>query len=142
MTGHRENWFHERESAWLYRRVAAHEPDPRKQKLFASLAAGRRTAGRALGTRTPTAAQMKSSCRHCARGSSARLLRWVGPRALRAALAAMKLRGLSVYDSRRFPGTPMPTSVEQIGVRHERVSGGNLRAAVFGVNDGLVSNPA
>jgi len=34
----------------------------------------------------------------------------------------------------------MPTSVQQIGLRHRGLSGGNLRAAVFGVNDGLVSN--
>jgi VIT1/CCC1 family predicted Fe2+/Mn2+ transporter len=52
----------------------------------------------------------------------------------------MKLRGLSVYDASLLPGHVMPTSVEQIGLRHKNVSGGNLRAAVFGVNDGLVSN--
>ena len=34
----------------------------------------------------------------------------------------------------------MPTSVSQVGVRHKGYGGGNLRAAVFGVNDGLVSN--
>jgi VIT1/CCC1 family predicted Fe2+/Mn2+ transporter len=52
----------------------------------------------------------------------------------------MKLRCLSVYDVATLPGHEMPTSVEQIGLRHKSVSGGNLRAAVFGVNDGLVSN--
>jgi VIT1/CCC1 family predicted Fe2+/Mn2+ transporter len=35
----------------------------------------------------------------------------------------------------------MPTSVEEVGYRHSSLGrGGNLRAAVFGVNDGLVSN--
>jgi VIT1/CCC1 family predicted Fe2+/Mn2+ transporter len=35
----------------------------------------------------------------------------------------------------------MPTRIEQVGARHRGVgSGGNLRAAVFGANDGLVSN--
>jgi VIT1/CCC1 family predicted Fe2+/Mn2+ transporter len=34
----------------------------------------------------------------------------------------------------------MPTSVAQVGARHKGYGGGNLRAAVFGVNDGLVSN--
>jgi VIT1/CCC1 family predicted Fe2+/Mn2+ transporter len=34
----------------------------------------------------------------------------------------------------------MPTSVAQVGARHKGHGGGNLRAAVFGVNDGLVSN--
>ena len=35
----------------------------------------------------------------------------------------------------------MPTDVRDVGRRHQGVgSGGNLRAAVFGVNDGLLSN--
>jgi VIT1/CCC1 family predicted Fe2+/Mn2+ transporter len=56
-------------------------------------------------------------------------------------LAAMKVRGLSVYDSRRsLAGHLMPTSVSDIGARHKGYGGGNLRAAVFGVNDGLLSN--
>ena len=56
-------------------------------------------------------------------------------------LAAMKVRGLSVYDSQRsLAGHLMPTSVSDVGARHKGYGGGNLRAAVFGVNDGLVSN--
>jgi VIT1/CCC1 family predicted Fe2+/Mn2+ transporter len=35
---------------------------------------------------------------------------------------------------------PMPQSVSEVGARHKSVEGGNLRAAIFGVNDGLVSN--
>jgi VIT1/CCC1 family predicted Fe2+/Mn2+ transporter len=35
---------------------------------------------------------------------------------------------------------PMPTSTAEIGARHRGAGGGSLRAAVFGVNDGLVSN--
>jgi VIT1/CCC1 family predicted Fe2+/Mn2+ transporter len=34
----------------------------------------------------------------------------------------------------------MPTSAAQAELRHKGYGGGNLRAAVFGVNDGLVSN--
>jgi VIT1/CCC1 family predicted Fe2+/Mn2+ transporter len=53
----------------------------------------------------------------------------------------MKLRGLSVYSAPvATPGHVMPTSVSQVGERHRGAGGGNLRAAVFGVNDGLVSN--
>lgn len=41
----------------------------------------------------------------------------------------------------RTGGHPMPTSVEQVGKSHASItSGSNLRAAVFGINDGLVSN--
>jgi VIT1/CCC1 family predicted Fe2+/Mn2+ transporter len=68
------------------------------------------------------------------------LLRRYGPRKIRGILAAMKVRGLSVY-SHAAPGHPAPTSVEEIGKRHRGIAGGgNLRAAVFGINDGLVSN--
>jgi len=71
----------------------------------------------------------------------ARLLSLLGPRPLRSILAAMKLRGLSVYNAPlATPGHPMPTTVEEVGRRHRNVAGGNLRAAVFGVSDGLVSN--
>ncbi|OGA35683.1 MAG: hypothetical protein A3F75_07845 [Betaproteobacteria bacterium RIFCSPLOWO2_12_FULL_64_23] len=43
--------------------------------------------------------------------------------------------------SHAAPGHPLPTTLEEVGKRHRGVSGGgNLRAAVFGVNDGLVSN--
>ena len=70
----------------------------------------------------------------------ARLLDLLGPRPLRAVLTAMKLRGLSVYGSAlAVPGHPMPTSLDEVGQRH-RGTGSNLRAAVFGVSDGLVSN--
>jgi VIT1/CCC1 family predicted Fe2+/Mn2+ transporter/rhodanese-related sulfurtransferase len=59
---------------------------------------------------------------------------------LRSMLAAMKVRGMSVY-SRTEPGHPMPDASTGAERRHRGLaSGGNLRAAVFGVNDGLVSN--
>ena len=34
----------------------------------------------------------------------------------------------------------MPTSLSEVGARHRSSLGGNLRASVFGINDGLVSN--
>jgi VIT1/CCC1 family predicted Fe2+/Mn2+ transporter len=132
-----DSWFHERESAWLYRRVAACEPDPRRKALFESLAAAAERQAerweRGVSSVPPFSPTVRARI-------VASLLRLVGPRSLKSALAAMKLRGLSVYDVATLPGHEMPTSVEQIGLRHKSVSGGNLRAAVFGVNDGLVSN--
>jgi VIT1/CCC1 family predicted Fe2+/Mn2+ transporter len=70
------------------------------------------------------------------------LVRRLGPNALRPVLAAMKLRGLSVYGSApSTDGHLMPVTVRDVGQRHRSVTGGNnLRAGVFGVNDGLVSN--
>jgi VIT1/CCC1 family predicted Fe2+/Mn2+ transporter len=131
------NWYHERESAWLYGQVAAAEPDPRKRQLFLALAAAaQRQADKweqaASASPPPFEPQLRARI-------VAGLLKLVGPRPLRPALAAMKLRGLSIYDSAPS-GHPMPTSVQEVGLRHKGVSGGNLRAAVFGVNDGLVSN--
>jgi VIT1/CCC1 family predicted Fe2+/Mn2+ transporter len=68
------------------------------------------------------------------------LTRWLGPRAMRSALAAMKVRGMSVYTQVE-PGHPVPDATGALERRHRGLaSGGNLRAAVFGVNDGLVSN--
>jgi vacuolar iron transporter family protein len=53
----------------------------------------------------------------------------------------MKLRGLSIYSAPvSIAGHPMPTSLSDVGVRHRGGLGGNLRASVFGVSDGLVSN--
>jgi len=60
---------------------------------------------------------------------------------MRGVLAAMKLRGLSIYTGgMAAPGHAMPTSATDIGARHRRTVGGNLRAAVFGVSDGIISN--
>jgi VIT1/CCC1 family predicted Fe2+/Mn2+ transporter len=72
----------------------------------------------------------------------AQLIRVLGPRSVRLILVAMKVRGMSVYQGVPVHGGhPMPTAVTEIGGRHKSVeAGGNVRAAVFGVNDGLVSN--
>jgi vacuolar iron transporter family protein len=51
----------------------------------------------------------------------------------------MKVRGMSLYQTAPPHGTP--TSLEQMrGEKHKNAGSGNLRAAVFGVNDGLISN--
>ena len=133
-----ESWYHERESAWLYRIVAAAEPDPRHRQLFVALAAAAEE--QALHwAKTAKPGEFKPQLR-------ARLVAWLvrrlGPRKLKPVLAAMKLRGLSVYGAApAIDGHLMPVTVQDVGQRHRSVTGGNnLRAAVFGVNDGLVSN--
>src|SRR6267142_6825119 len=113
-----DNWYHEKESAWLYLQVAAAEPDPRKSRLFLQLAA---------------TAEQQASKWVAASGQSpdrifiptvrarivARLIRQFGPRSLRSVLAAMKLRGLSIYSAPvSIAGHPMPTSLSDVGVRH------------------------
>lgn len=133
-----ESWYHERESAWLYGVVADAEPDPRHQQLFRALAASAEEQANHWAQ-----AANPGDFRPQARAKIvAWLVRRLGPRALKPVLAAMKLRGLSVYGAApAVDGHLMPVTVQDVGQRHRSVTGGNnLRAAVFGVNDGLVSN--
>jgi VIT1/CCC1 family predicted Fe2+/Mn2+ transporter len=141
VTGAADSWYHEKESAWLYAEVAAAEPDAAKRDLFLKLAATAESqAARWLASRPALKPVFTPALR--AR-IVARLVRRLGPRRLRPVLAAMKLRGLSVYSGPAAPAThDMPTSVADVGERHGTLGGGNLRAAVFGASDGLVSNAA
>jgi VIT1/CCC1 family predicted Fe2+/Mn2+ transporter len=140
-TGAADSWYHEKESAWLYGVVAAVEPDPRKRDLFVKLAAAaEEQAACWLATRP----ELKPAFSPALRARIvARLVKRLGPRRLRPVLAAMKLRGLSVYTAPQRPAEhAMPTTVAEVGERHGSSGGGNLRAAVFGASDGLVSNAA
>lgn len=139
-----DSWQEEMQSAWLYRVLAEVERDGHKRRLFDALAVAAEEQARIWERQI--AADGGAMPRGFAPTRRARvvaaLLRRLGPRAIRPVLAAMKVRGISVYSG-ALPGHPMPTTVEQVGGRHRGVgSGGNLRAAVFGVNDGLVSNTA
>ena len=71
-------------------------------------------------------------------GVVAGLVRRHGPRRLRTVLAAMKVRGMSVYAN--GGGQVAPHQLDAAGHHSALSGGGNLRAAVFGVNDGLISN--
>jgi len=139
-----ESWGEEKRSAYLYRVVAEAEAGTPRQKLFSELAQSAesqagiwarhaREAGLAVPDRF--APDMRARV-------VAYLVRRLGPRRLRGVLAAIKVRGMSLYSNGGFAaGHAMPVSVEDVGRRHRGVeSGGNLRAAVFGVNDGLISN--
>ncbi len=146
VTGAAESWYHEKESAWLYGAVAAAEPDLAKRALFVKLAAAAEAqAALWLASRPPDEQQAKPVFTPRLRARIvAQLVRRFGPNRLRRVLAAMKLRGLSVY-SRVYSDPPVPashaipTSVADVGKRHSS-AGGKLRAAVFGASDGLVSN--
>ena len=132
------SWYHEVESAWLYRRLVEAEPDARKQQLFAALATAAEEQSRTWASQIAGGAPAYVPSVRAR--LVARLTAWLGPRRMRSALIALKLRGLSVYNAPATAGHAMPTNVEDIGRRHRGVGGGNLRAAVFGVNDGLLSN--
>lgn len=133
-----EGWHEEKRSAYLYRVMAEAEAGTPRADLFRGLAA--EAEGQAAIWARQTGAAVPEYAPDLRARMVAALVRRHGPRALRSVLVAMKVRGLSVY-SHAAPGHPLPTTLEEVGKRHRGVSGGgNLRAAVFGVNDGLVSN--
>ena len=135
------SWTEEKQSAWLYRALAEAERDTRIAALFRTLAdAAEQQAltwaesARGAGQPPPTAFEPSARARLVAA-----LARRLGPRRVKPALAALKVRGLSAYTA-ALGGHLLPTDLAQVGVSHRTVGGGNLRAAIFGVNDGLVSN--
>jgi VIT1/CCC1 family predicted Fe2+/Mn2+ transporter len=146
----RESWGHEMESVFLYRVVAEAEPADDRRALFKKLA-GEAEAQAAIwaeeirkaGGPAPAAYAPPARARLVAA-----LVRRFGPRRMKSILAAMKVRGMSIYStdhnlpSSAHPGGhAMPHSVDEVGQRHRGgIAGGNLRAAVFGASDGLVSN--
>lgn len=135
-------WTEEMRSAHLYRVIARTEAGTPRERLFRNLAVEAENqaaiwaaSAQRQGVAVPPVYTLDLRTRIVER-----LVRRYGPRATRSILAAMKVRGLSVY-SHAQPGHPRPTSIEEMAKRHRGVAtGGNLRAAVFGVNDGLVSN--
>ena len=141
--GARKSWDQELESVFLYRALADCDPAPARRALFAKLA-GEAEAQAALWAAEVRKIEGKepSGFRPSGRARMvAALVRRLGPRRLRGVLAAMKVRGMSVYAGDAPGGHDMPLSVEEVGRRHRGVVGGDtLRPAVFGVSDGLVSN--
>jgi VIT1/CCC1 family predicted Fe2+/Mn2+ transporter len=137
-----ESWKEEKRSAYLYRVISDQESGTPRQLLFLELAK------EADSQADLWAVEMRKSG-HAAPESyrpdlRARIVAWLvrqlGPRRVRGVLAAIKIRGLSVYSSRRPDGHPVPQSLEEVGASHGGGgASGGLRAAVFGVNDGLVS---
>ncbi len=134
------NWLEEKRSAFLYRLISDAESGTARQILFLELAQTAEqqaelwaTELRKSGVTPPDSYQPDARTRLVAR-----LIPWLGPRRLRHVLAAMKVRGMSLYNQIVLDH-PMPTRLSDVGKRHAS-GAGSLRAAVFGVNDGLVSN--
>jgi VIT1/CCC1 family predicted Fe2+/Mn2+ transporter len=137
-----QSWREEKNSAYLYRILSDLESGNPRQLLFLELAKEADEQAELWSKEILKAREMppvgyKPGLRVRV---VAWLLRQMGPRRVKPVLAAMKIRGLSVYSGLRPMGHPMPTSVEEVGARHHGAGqSGGLRAAVFGVNDGLVS---
>jgi VIT1/CCC1 family predicted Fe2+/Mn2+ transporter len=143
MSSPRESWTEEKQSAWLYRVMARAEPEPRRSALFADLARAAEAQAAIWARRFAAGGEPPAPFEPSVRlRLVAALVSRFGPRRLRPVLAAMKVRGLSIYSASTIVAEhPMPTAVEEVGGRHRAIGhGGSLRAAVFGVSDGLVSN--
>ncbi|MGA9163244.1 MAG: VIT1/CCC1 transporter family protein [Thiobacillus sp.] len=138
-----ESWQEEKRSAWLYRVVAECERGTPRAALFDELAQAADDQAEiwlaAIAQRgDPVPAPFHPDLRTRVVAGLTRLFK---PRAMRGVLAAMKVRGMVLYTQN--PPHPTPVHRDDIGKRHRSGATGNaLRAGVFGVNDGLVSNAA
>lgn len=137
-----ESWLEEKQSGYLYRIVSDAESGTTRQVLFLELArAADKQADlwlaemKKIGVLPPTDYFPDRRTKLVGR-----LVKWLGPRHMRPVLAAMKVRGMSLYTQAAV-GHTIPTKLSEVGKRHHNIgASGTLRAAVFGVNDGLVSN--
>lgn len=141
-----KNWMEEKGSAYLYLIVANQEKDPIKKNLFQDLAsvAEKQAAvwakeSKKMGESLPAVYHPDFRTRFVGF-----LLRYFSIQQLRFILSAMKVRGMSVYSdhlSKHQHHLLAGGGGAKLEVRHKGLNtAGNLRAAVFGVNDGLVSN--
>lgn len=143
-----QSWHEEKRSAYLYGVIAQVEPDEKLKQLFLHLAEEAENqskswleAARKAGAEPPAIYQPELRARIVAW-----LIRTLGPSKIKPILAAIKIRGLSAYANsaqnklRKSGFHPTPKSVDEVGASHRGAgTSGGLRAAVFGVNDGLVS---
>jgi vacuolar iron transporter family protein len=134
------NWNEEKRAAYLYRIVAQTEAGTPREKLFLGLA-GEADGQAAIWEKKARAAgvDVPAFVPDLRSRIVAGLVRSHGPRRLRTVLAAMKVRGMSVYAANSV-GDMRPHQLEDVGHHSGLSGGGNLRASVFGINDGLISN--
>jgi vacuolar iron transporter family protein len=133
-----QRWRSEKTASYLSSAVAASEREPKRAALFRQMAAAAEEQAGILAKDLPAVPPFAPSLRS---RLTAYLVGIFGPRAMRPVLSASKVRGVSVYRGKLEPeGHPWPTSADEVGRRHKSLGGGTLRAGVFGVNDGLVSN--
>lgn len=133
----KERWFSERTAAYLSRVVSEVETDEAKRALFRALAAAAEAQATLLAREFERPPRFKPSMRT---RLVARLTRQWGPKGARPLLAAAGVRGLAAYTTGTGGETENEHAAVEIG--NGQTSSGALRAAVFGVNDGLVSNTA
>lgn len=137
-----ESWYEEKSSAYLYNIIAAHETSETRRALFCELAGLANKQAilwekelEKVGRKVP--GTFKPNFRTRLVG---KLIHYLGTKRIRFILSAMKVRGMSIYLT-ADPNYPFSTTAAHHEHRHKGIThAGNLRAAVFGINDGIVSN--
>ena len=125
------NWWEEKRSAYLYTIMANAENNILHKKLFLDLAdAANKQAAvwekKMLANHISTSLIFKPDLRT---RIVTLLIQLVGTDKLHYILSAMKIRGMSIFNAQHTEHKHTSLS-----------SASNLRAAVFGVNDGIISN--
>lgn len=138
-----QGWHEEKNSAYLYRHLAKTEQGTPLENLFLNLASGAEKQAAIWAQTLPPSEIKKLEYNPNLR---TKLVIWLisklGPRAIKPILAAMKVRGLSAYLGGIAGHVPVQSTFDVAKEKQHRAigSGNNLRAAVFGINDGLISN--
>lgn len=125
-----DSWWEEKRSAYLYGIMAQHENNILHKKLFLDLRAVADKQAQVWEKKIKASGQALPAFKPDLR---TRIVAWLvkclGAENLHSMLAAMKIRGMSVFT--RYHSEHKHTGLN---------ASSNLRAAVFGVNDGLISN--
>lgn len=135
------SWYEEKRSAYLYRKLAKVSKNEQKV-LFTQLSKEAENQAilweqkiKQMGGTTPE--KIKFDLR-------THFVSWLislfSLEKLRIILAAMKIRGMSTFLPALVEDHPIPKFVSEVGQSHHLNQANNLRAAIFGINDGLVSN--
>ncbi len=123
------NWQEEKRSAYLYQIMADHEKNILHKKLFLDLKDAAENQAKTWENKINNPNFNFIYQPDLRTRLVVLLISWLGTENLHYMLSAMKIRGMSVF-------TQYHSEHRHTGVN----SASNLRAAVFGINDGLISN--
>lgn len=137
-----QSWKEEKQSAYLYQILAKLESNPTYKTLFLELStlAEKQAAIWEQQLQAAKVAIPKKIHPDWRTHLLIWLIRRFGAKPFRTALSAMKIRGMSIYQGQQL-GPLSPTVPEEMEHRHRGIhKSNNLRAAIFGISDGLISN--
>ena len=125
------NWCEEKRSAYLYQIMAQYEKNILHQKLFSKLALAAEKQATLWENKIKKQHPPMTFIYHPDLRTRlvASLVKYLGTENIHFILSAMKMRGMSVF-----------TQIHSERRHTTLNTASNLRAAIFGINDGLVSN--